>query len=220
MQRQSASTRNQVAASFLGGALVITLLLLLAPRERCRGAGECSSGWAARAGTCACQLQQGLERSCAHPTPPALCPHRATIAGCQPLGKLRPPLQPQQLPHSGRRAPPLPWPPLLSPSQLRRGLGYYGSGERVERVAAALQAGRPITAVVVGGSISKGAGSSRPDRAFPARFFEYLNASWPHPGHTFLNKAVGGTTSGLFATCAEALVPPDTDLVVSGAPGG
>lgn len=40
-QRHSASTRNQVAAAFLGGALVITLLLLLAPRERCRGPGEC-----------------------------------------------------------------------------------------------------------------------------------------------------------------------------------
>lgn len=117
-----------------------------------------------------------------------------------------------------RQAPPLPWPPLLSPAQLRRGLGYYGSGERVERVAAALAAGRPVTAVVVGGSVARGAGSSRPDRAFPARFFQFLNASWPHPGHTFLNKAVGGTTSGLFATCAEALVPPDTDLVVR-APG-
>jgi len=32
--------------------------------------------------------------------------------------------------------------------------------------------------------------------------------------HTFLNKAIGGTTSGIFATCAEKLVPPETDLVV------
>ena len=35
-----------------------------------------------------------------------------------------------------------------------------------------------------------------------------------HSQHTFLNKAIGGTTSGIFATCAEKLVPAETDLVV------
>lgn len=80
----------------------------------------------------------------------------------------------------GVRPPPLPWPPLLSPAQLRRGLGFYGSGQRIERVVAALMGGAPITAVAVGGSIARGAGSSREEWAFPARFFAFLNATWPH----------------------------------------
>jgi len=41
----------------------------------------------------------------------------------------------------------LPWPPVLSELQLKRGLAYYGGGQRMERVAAALMAGQPITAV-------------------------------------------------------------------------
>lgn len=41
----------------------------------------------------------------------------------------------------------LPWPPVLSELQLKRGLAFYGGGQRIERVAAALMAGQPITAV-------------------------------------------------------------------------
>ena len=53
-----------------------------------------------------------------------------------------------------RQAVQLPWAPVLSELQLKRGLAYYGGGQRMERVAAALMAGQPITAVsvrVVGG---------------------------------------------------------------------
>ena len=48
---------------------------------------------------------------------------------------------------------PLPWAPVLSAAQLKRGLSFYGTGQRTERVVAKLMAGQPITAV---GSGSKG----------------------------------------------------------------
>ena len=75
---------------------------------------------------------------------------------------------------------PLPWQPLLTPAQLKRGLAFYGSGERMEAVAARLLAGQPITAVTLGASITRGHGASAPDMRFPMRFFHFLNASFPH----------------------------------------
>ena len=35
--------------------------------------------------------------------------------------------------------------------------------------------------VTIGGSVARGAGSTHPERAFPAMFFSFLNASFPHP---------------------------------------
>ena len=102
----------------------------------------------------------------------------------QPPQPPQPPALPPELErwrgHNG--APPLPWgAPLLPAAALRRGLGFYGSGGRLERVVAALMRGEPATVVTIGGSVARGAGSSREDRAFPARFAAFLNATWPHP---------------------------------------
>ena len=78
-------------------------------------------------------------------------------------------------------APPLPWKPLLSPGQLRRGLAFYGSGRRIERVAARLLAGQAITAVTLGGSVTIGAGSTRTNvTSYAPMFFQFLNSSFPH----------------------------------------
>ena len=35
-----------------------------------------------------------------------------------------------------------------------------------------------------------------------------------HRDHQFLNKGIGATTSGIFAVCADKMLPPDSDLVV------
>ena len=76
--------------------------------------------------------------------------------------------------------PPLPWEPLLTAAQLRRGLSFYGSGARIERVAAKLLAGQPITAVTLGASVTRGHGASSMESGYPSRFFDFLNASFPH----------------------------------------
>lgn len=111
--------------------------------------------------------------------------------------------------------PPPPWQALLRPAELQRGLAFYGSGARIQRVAARLLAGDPIKAFTIGGSVTRGAGASEPDRSFPARFFAFLNATFPHGEHVLQNKGIGASTSGIFSVCAEALIPPDADLVVA-----
>ncbi|KAL4427831.1 hypothetical protein ABPG75_001920 [Micractinium tetrahymenae] len=114
---------------------------------------------------------------------------------------------------------PLPWQPLLSTAARRRGIAFYGSGRRIERVAARLLAGLPITAATLGGSVTVGAGSSgqkggpKPN-SYPQLFFRFLNASFPHRDHVFLNKGIGATTSGIYAVCADKMLPEGVDLVV------
>ena len=74
----------------------------------------------------------------------------------------------------------LPWEPLLPPSLLRRGLSFYGSGRNIERVAAKLLAGRPITALTLGGSVTRGSGASNISEAYPSKFFQFINATFPN----------------------------------------
>lgn len=76
--------------------------------------------------------------------------------------------------------PPPPWQPLLRPAELQRGLAFYGSGARIQRVAARLLAGEPIKAFTIGGSVTRGAGASSPDTTFAERFFAFLNSTFPH----------------------------------------
>ena len=76
--------------------------------------------------------------------------------------------------------PALPWDPLLTRDRLRRGLSFYGSGRRVERVAAQLMAGRPLTAVTIGGSVTRGGGASNEAAQFPEMFFHFINSTFPH----------------------------------------
>ena len=62
-----------------------------------------------------------------------------------------------------------------------RGQGYYGSGRQLRRVAAKLLAGQPISVYILGGSVSRGSGSSNPETtSYPARLFEFINATFPH----------------------------------------
>ncbi|KAI3428291.1 hypothetical protein D9Q98_006670 [Chlorella vulgaris] len=110
--------------------------------------------------------------------------------------------------------PPLPWAPVLTRAQLRRGLSFYGSGERIERVAAKLMAGEPITIVTLGASVTRGQGASEEATAYPSLLFDFISHNFPHRDHVIVNRAIGATNSGLYATCFEQLVPPETDLAV------
>lgn len=74
----------------------------------------------------------------------------------------------------------MPWAPLLTAEEVKRGLAYYGSGQRMEALAAKLMAGRPIKIFTLGGSVTKGQGASSPEAAYPSRLFEFLNANFPH----------------------------------------
>ncbi|PSC72893.1 photosystem II reaction cent isoform B [Micractinium conductrix] len=111
--------------------------------------------------------------------------------------------------------PPPPWVPLLRPEELQRGLAFSGSGRLIERAAAKLLGGQPIKAYTIGGSVTRGAGASSDATSYPSRFFEFLNSTFPHRGHVLQNKGIGATTSGIYSVCAEAIIPPDADLLVA-----
>ncbi|EFN58648.1 hypothetical protein CHLNCDRAFT_140901 [Chlorella variabilis] len=110
--------------------------------------------------------------------------------------------------------PPPPWEPRLRREEVERGLAYYGSGNRLRRVAAKLMAGHPIKAYALGGSVTAGRGASDLSLAYPSRFFQFINATWPHRDHVLVNRGMGATTSGIFAACVRRMVPEDADLVV------
>ncbi len=75
----------------------------------------------------------------------------------------------------------LPWEPLLTTAELRRGLAYYGSGARLQALASKLLAGQPVKVYALGGSVTGGGGSSHaPARAYVSRFFKWINTTFPH----------------------------------------
>ncbi|KAL4442042.1 hypothetical protein ABPG77_011303 [Micractinium sp. CCAP 211/92] len=108
----------------------------------------------------------------------------------------------------------LPWEPLLTTAELRRGLAYYGSGARLQALAGKLLAGQPVKVYALGGSVTGGGGSSHaPARAYVSRFFKWINTTFPHREHVLVNRAIPASTAFLFATCLSHHVPPDADLV-------
>jgi hypothetical protein len=95
---------------------------------------------------------------------------------------------------------------VLRERQLKRGMGFYGSGARVERLVARLQAGQPIVAATLGGSVSWGAGASnRTSTSYPARFFQFLNATFPHRRGSPLLPVFAGLLAA-FASHSRALL--------------
>jgi hypothetical protein len=69
---------------------------------------------------------------------------------------------------------------MLAAEDVLRGLSYYGSGRRLQAVAAKLLAGQPIKVFTLGGSVTKGQGASTAPAAYPSRLFELINATFPH----------------------------------------
>lgn len=115
-----------------------------------KAAGGPPAGAAAAAARVADDCQQRQQQPQAHTDqcPPAAkaqpCPRPQPCAQCPRLPD--PPPRAQQ-PRRKR----MPWQPLLSHREVRRGLSYYGSGERLQALVAKLQAGQPIKAFTLGG---------------------------------------------------------------------
>lgn len=74
----------------------------------------------------------------------------------------------------------VPWAPLLTQAEVQRGM-YYGSGGRLRRLAPKLRAGQPVTVVLLGGSVTNAGEYSRQGLSYAARFFDFLNSSFPNP---------------------------------------
>ncbi|PSC68724.1 hypothetical protein C2E20_7768 [Micractinium conductrix] len=130
-------------------------------------------------------------------------------------GGVLPPLPPPVVPVDPQALLAPPWPTVLTAEEVARAEGYYGTGRRLRHLAAKLLGGRPIKAYTLGGSVTLGNGASDMRRtAYAPRFFQLLNASFPHSDHVLTNRGVGASASSLFTACLNRMVPADADLVV------
>ncbi|EFN56843.1 hypothetical protein CHLNCDRAFT_144427 [Chlorella variabilis] len=108
-----------------------------------------------------------------------------------------------------------PWEPSLPEHELLKGLVSYGDMSRMRRFFTKLLSGQAVTVVSIGGSVSWGHGASvRGQTDLPALVFQWMNATFPHPQHKFLNQAISATPSNYFTLCLQWHVPPDADLVL------
>lgn len=104
--------------------------------------------------------------------------------------------------------------PTLPARQLEKGVVAYGDRARARRAFAKLLAGEPITAVLLGGSVTFGQGARHLGVSdYASRVLAWINATFPHPGHRLAKAGVGGAISSYFALCTELHAPLDTDLV-------
>ncbi|MGN0847073.1 MAG: SGNH/GDSL hydrolase family protein [Kiritimatiellia bacterium] len=100
-----------------------------------------------------------------------------------------------------------------------------GDWARFERVFARLDRGEPIRIAVIGGSITQGAGASRPERQWGAKFAEGWRRAFPACAVEFVNAGIGATGSdiGAFRLARDVLAKkPDVvavEFAVNDAPG-
>lgn len=105
-------------------------------------------------------------------------------------------------------------PSLLSRQQVQSGVVNAGH-QRMERFICKLVEGKPVTVVVLGGSISFGHGVRNHENSWPSRVFKWIQETFPHKEHQLLNHAIPAITSGFIAPCAYTMIPDGTDLVMA-----
>ena len=66
------------------------------------------------------------------------------------------------------------------------------------------------------GQVTVALGGKRPAplKGFMVHFMEWLNSSWPHPQHSLMNLARGGTALQTALPCLFGKLPPTIDLAV------
>ena len=74
--------------------------------------------------------------------------------------------------------------------------------------------GEPLTVGFIGGSITQGCHSSKPEYAYAYRVYEWLQQKFPDADLTYINAGIGGTTSHFgTARVKEDLLTYEPDLV-------
>ena len=135
-------------------------------------------------------------------------------------------------------------PPQLAPysftlEQTARELGLPAGLGRAEGFVAKLERGEPVTIAILGASVAENAGClsqpgkrrmrnrgaepirmvwgeprSRPFKGFAVRFFEWMNATWPHPQHQLFNAARDASSLATIVPCLFSHLPQRFDLLL------
>jgi hypothetical protein len=103
-------------------------------------------------------------------------------------------------------------------AQYDAAVAHAGTPERLRAVLRRLEAGRPVTLAVLGGSISAGSTLGVHHRngawLWHGRLFQWINRTWPHAGHRWFNGAVPASTPAYIDGCLDFHLPRSADLVL------
>ena len=115
-------------------------------------------------------------------------------------------------------------------------LGGDDSDERLRRLLTKLDSGQAITITAIGSSVTNEFGGaigfhqqgadirtwgkaghcrgSCMEKGWLVRFFYWVNATWPHPGHRLVNAGRAATPISSYALCTAQAIEPTADLVI------
>ena len=68
--------------------------------------------------------------------------------------------------------------------------------------------------VALGGSITCGADTFYLEQQWSYQVFMWVNATFPHANHTYLNRCRAGTPSMVVGACLDSYVPEKVDLII------
>lgn len=96
-----------------------------------------------------------------------------------------------------------------------RAIANHGDITRLSKVYKKLEEGGNVTVCFLGGSITQGSLSSKPETCYAYRTYDWLKGKFPEAEIKYVNAGVGGTTSVFGAARAEMdVLSYDPDLVV------
>ena len=75
-------------------------------------------------------------------------------------------------------------------------------------------AGQPVSVVAMGGSITCGGNTRSEDEHWSYRVFQWINSTFPHANHTYLNSCKPATPSFVVGACLRDYIPDQVDLVL------
>ena len=95
------------------------------------------------------------------------------------------------------------------------GIANRGCLYRLKKVMDRAKAGEALNIAFLGGSITQGSLSSKPELCYAYHFYEWWKKTFPQADFTYINAGIGGTTSQFGVARAEAdLLSKEPDFVI------
>ncbi len=95
------------------------------------------------------------------------------------------------------------------------GIANHGNLYRLKKVMDRAKAGEPLNIAFLGGSITQGSLSTKPELCYAYHVYEWWKKTFPQADFTYINAGIGGTTSQFGVARAEAdLLSKEPDFVI------
>ena len=95
------------------------------------------------------------------------------------------------------------------------GIANHGNLYRLKKVMDRAKAGEPLNIAFLGGSITQGSLSTKPEFCYAYHVYEWWKKTFPQADFTYINAGIGGTTSQFGVARAEAdLLSKEPDFVI------